>query len=170
MIRPMTEADRKGKALVHYQSWQETYPGIMDSRVLSWQSMERCLAIAQTRPENTLVLLERGAENCAAGFAAWVPQAREFVSIPGASEITGLYLLRKYQGHGLGGRLLAECLKNLPNSTVVLFVLEGNQKAIDFYTHCGFRLTGQSRTEEINGGTVTELEMYLENEQNLQHN
>ena len=34
----MSPADRAGKAHVHYTAWQEAYTGIMDPRVLAWNS------------------------------------------------------------------------------------------------------------------------------------
>lgn len=162
IIRDMTPADQNGKALVHYQAWQETYSGLMDSHILARHTLEHCRTTARRHPENTLTAVDTAAGGRVAGFAAYVPQARDFVSLPGASEISGLYLLREYQGQGLGRRLLASCLERLPHPAAVLFVLEGNEKAIGFYEHFGFRFTGYRRTDRINGGTVTELEMALQ--------
>ena len=57
---------------------------------------------------------------------------------------------------------MESCLAWLPRPRVALFVLEGNQKAIGFYEHMGFRFTGHTIEERIAGETVTELEMVLE--------
>ena len=160
-IRAMTPEDYAGRAYVHYQAWQESYTGLMDSRVLAAHTLKHCRAVAEQHPENTLVLLDRWKDSKVAGFVTYVPQARPFVSVPDASEISALYLLREYQGQGLGRKLLDACLTRLPQPQTALFVLQGNEKAIGFYEHCGFRFTGHQRTDEINGGTVTELEMVL---------
>lgn len=161
-IRDMTEADAEGKGYVHYQSWKETYTGLMDERILAARSLERCQEMARRHPENTLVLLDRENGDRVAGFACFLPEAREFVTVPGASEVTAIYLLAEYQGLGLGRRLMEACLERLPRPSVVLFVLKGNEKAIGFYEHMGFRMTGAEYVSKTRHGELTELEMVLE--------
>lgn len=162
-IWPMeSPKDREGKAFVHYQSWIETYTGLMDGRVLASQTLERCRRVAERFPENTFVLLDRERDDRVAGFACYLRRAREFVSVPDASEIVALYVLREYQGLGLGRMLMEHCLAWLHRPNVALMVLKGNEKAIGFYEHMGFRLTGREQTDRFNGGEITELEMVLE--------
>lgn len=158
----MSPADREGKALVHHTAWRETYAGIMDPRVLAWSTPEHCREMAERYPENTLVLLDRAQNDRVAGFACYLHRAREFVSVPDASEVTALYLLREYQGQGLGRLLLENTLARLPGPRTALFVLEGNDRAVGFYERMGFRLTGHALHETINGGEITELEMVRE--------
>ena len=43
----MSPADRAGKALVHYTAWQETYTGLLDPRILAWNTPERCREMAE---------------------------------------------------------------------------------------------------------------------------
>lgn len=105
LIRDMTEADIAGKGYVHYQSWKETYTGLMDERILTSHSLERCQETARRWPENTLVVLDRENGDRVAGFACFLPEAREFASVLDASEIVAFYLLAEYQGLGLGRRL-----------------------------------------------------------------
>lgn len=162
-VHPMlSPADREGKARVHYTSWRETYTGLMDPRVLAWNTPERCREMAERHPENTMVLLDRAQDDRVAGFACYLHRARDFVSVPDASEVVALYLLREYQGLGLGRLLLESALAHLPGPKTVLFVLEGNERAIGFYERMGFRLTGHTLHETINGGEIAELEMVLE--------
>lgn len=158
----MSPADRAGKAYVHYTAWQETYTGIMDPRVLAWNTPERCREVAEKCWQDTLVLLDRAQEDRVAGFACWRYNARPFISVPEAGEITALYILKDYQGLGLGRMLMERCLACLPRPRTALLVLKGNEKAVGFYEHMGFRLTGRERTDAINGGEITELEMVLE--------
>lgn len=160
----MSPADRAGKAYVHYTAWRETYTGIMDPRVLAWHTPEHCREMAETHWQNTLVLLDREREDRVAGFACYLYRARDFISLPEAGEVTGLYVLREYQGRGLGRMLLEACLRHIPRPNVALMVLKGNGQAIGFYEHMGFRLTGREQTDQIGGGEVTELEMVLERE------
>lgn len=58
----------------------------------------------------------------------------------------------------LAAHTLERCLAWLPRPRVVLFVLEGNEKAIEFYEHMGFRLTGH----RISRDGMTELGMARE--------
>jgi len=96
------------------------------------------------------------------GFARYEPRAREFVSTPDASEIGALYLLEAYQGRGLGRLLVEACLTRLRRPKVALYVLEGNEKAIGFYEHMGFHMTGHRMTVQMDGGEMDELEMVLD--------
>ena len=162
-VWPMeSPADRDGKAYVHYTSWLETYTGLVDPRILEKQSLDACRHIAENYPVNTLVLLDREQQDRVAGFACYLPAAREFVSVPDAGEVCALYLLQEYQGLGLGKLLLESCLAHLHRSRVVLFVLKSNEKAIGFYQHMGFSMTGHQLTDRINGVEITELEMVLD--------
>ncbi len=78
------------------------------------------------------------------------------------AEIVGLYVLQAHQGKGVGAALPARALELLPERRVALFVLLGNENAIGFYRHEGFRFTGKSLTQAVTGGELTELEMVLE--------
>lgn len=162
VIRDMTPEHYGGKGYVHYKSWQETYRGLMDDRILDRQTLENCQTIANRYPQGTLVLLDRNHRDRVAGFACYIAEARDFFSLPSASEVSAIYLLEQYKGLGLGRRLMEACLERLPHPSVFLLVLQGNTRAIGFYEHMGFRLTGHSRTERISGAEITELEMLLQ--------
>lgn len=159
LIRPMTPEDAAGKALVHYQSWLETYPGLMPAEYLAGRSLEKCEETARSFPDNNLVALD-GEQ--VVGFAAYAPAARDSVSLRPASELVALYVLRDWQGRGVGSALLARCFELLPEKRVALFVLRGNEKAVRFYQSKGFCFTGHSLTQPVPGGSLTELEMLLE--------
>lgn len=161
-IRDLTEADIEGKAYVHYQSWVETYTGLIAEPVIAAHSLDRCLETARKFMDNNLVVLDREDQNRVVGFAAIAPRAREAVTVPDASEVKAFYLLARYQGLGLGRRLMEACLERLPRPKVALFVLKGNEKAQGFYEHMGFRLTGHEYVSRSGAGEITELEMVLE--------
>lgn len=42
---------------------------------------------------------------------------------------------------------------------VFLWVLEGNDRAIRFYEKAGFRLTGETKVEKLQGAQLRELRM-----------
>lgn len=158
----MSPEDREGRALVHYTAWQETYPGLMPEGVLAAHTLEKCRNIAAASRHNTLVLLDREDGDRVVGFACYGRKAREFVSVPGASEITALYVLREFQGLGLGRMLMEGCLACLPHGKTVLFVLKGNESAIGFYEHMGFHPTGHTIIQHLEQGTLAELELCLD--------
>ncbi len=94
-----------------------------------------------------------------AGFASCSDPARESVPVPEASEIVAFYLLRKFQGQGLAGVLMRHCLDFCTCPNVVLYVLEGNEKAAGFYRHMGFEPTGRIQLDHTPYGTLRDLEM-----------
>ncbi len=154
----VSDDEKRGKAFVHYSSWNETYTGLMPQEFLDGRSLEKCLRFAFDYPQNTLVALVEGE---VVGFANYFPKSRDFVSIKPSSELVALYVLQKYQKKGIGKALLNKCLELLPSPFVVLFVLEGNQNAIEFYKKCGFSFTGHKLSQKVPGGEISELEMLL---------
>ena len=158
----MSPADREGRAFVHYQAWQETYSGLMPDRVLSAHTLERCRKNASDRryagSTNTFVALDRENGDQVVGFGTLSYHGRDFVSVPDAGEITALYVLREFQGYGIGRKLLESCLAWIPRPRTALFVLKGNERAIGFYEHMGFHFTGH----ELLRDGITELEMVRE--------
>lgn len=130
VIRPMMPADADAKAYVHYTSCLETYTGLMDPEFLAASTLDKYHAIALRFVETTLVAELDGQ---IVGFGCWDPKGG----------IPALYLLRDAQGYGIGRRLLEAMLERLSDCKQVrLEVLEGNDRAIGFYEHMGFRLDG----------------------------
>ena len=156
-IRPMEEADIPARSLVHCRAWEETYRGLIPDAVLDSMTPEAVEAAVRALPMETLVA--EGPEGLA-GFACFLPEARDFTARQNTSEIAALYLLRSAQGHGLGRRLLEAALGRLPpHQDIVLYVLDKNRRAIRFYESMGFRLTGRTLRQETEGGPMAELEM-----------
>mgnify|MGYP001027130728 FL=1 len=162
-IHPMmSPGDREGRAFVHYTAWREAYTGLMPEAILKAHTLERCRESAQWgSSDDTFVALDREDGDQVVGFATLCRSARDFVSVPEAGEIAALYVLQEYQGLGLGRQLLEHCLAWIPRPRA-LFVLEGNEKAIRFYEHMGFRPTGHRIVDERDGDTLVEIEMCLE--------
>ena len=161
IIREATADDAYGRGFVHYTAWLETYPGLMPQEFLDTVRLENRVNIAKRHPENTLVALVDGK---IVGFVSYLEEGRSHVSIFPASEIGAIYILKDYQRYGIGSALLDEALKRLPHPSVVLFVLEGNQKAIAFYQKKGFRFTGKKIVQKVLRGELVEWEMALTRE------
>ena len=151
-----TDAEKDGKAFVHYTAWRETYTGLMPEEYLAGRSLERQRQRTYENPGNTLVAI---ADGQVVGFACYYPNARDFVSVKPAAEIGALYVLKAYQRRGIGTALMRACISRMPPLPTALFVLRGNEKAIRFYEKNGFAFTGNHLEQTVTGGTLVELEM-----------
>lgn len=154
-FKPMeTEAEMDGKGYVHYQSWQETYAGLVDPGFLAGLSLEKQIAAAHGRPDN--IIVAKDGENVI-GFTAYGPCRDE--DLPGWGEVRAIYVLRAYQGQKVGRRLMEAALEQLADyPRIALWVLKGNEKAVRFYERCGFRFDGTERDITL-GTPVTERRM-----------
>ena len=130
MIRSMELADADAKGYVHWKSCLETYQGLLDPIYFERSPLEVYQDIARAHPENTLVAELDGK---IVGFSTW----------KASGEIYGLYVLQEAQKLGIGRRLLEAMMQPLSEAPEIwLMVLEGNDNAIGFYEHFGFRLDG----------------------------
>lgn len=147
-----TEAEIRGKAYVHWESWQEAYPGLVSPAYLEKLSLEKCEEIAFRRPENTLVAKDG---ERVLGFVCYGGG-----DDPDTGEIFALYVLAAYYGTGLGRRLMDAGLERLRDCPEVrLWVLQGNARAIRFYEKCGFRPDGAEK--ELPALSAREIRMRL---------
>ena len=139
-IHEMRPEEAEGKGLVHYQSWQESYRGIVDDDYLEHRiKLERCQEIAARYPQNTVVAV---ADGRVVGFGCWCP-CRDEDAEPNTGELQALYLLDEYKGRGIGRALADFCVDKLAQcDKVVVWVLAENQRAIGFYRHYGFEPDG----------------------------
>ena len=146
-IREMRPKDADTKGYVHHRTWVETYTGLMEDAFIRKQTLERCQEIAHRWPENTLVAELDGK---IVGFCCYNK------SEGNRGEITAIYLLKEAQGLGLGRMLMDAGIVRLDGcDPVFLWVLKGNDHAIGFYEHYGFRLDGFSKEHPLG----TELRM-----------
>ena len=155
-IKPMeTEDEIRGKAYVHWKSWQESYRGIVDQGYLDRMTISRCEEMASRYPENTLVAKD-GAR--VIGFACAGAVNGEI----DAGEVYALYVLEEYQHQGIGYALMREALSRLEGcQVVVLWAFKENVKAIRFYEHVGFRQDGTEK-ELVLGSPVKGIRMTME--------
>ena len=128
-----TDSEKDEKGYVHYKSWQETYIGLMPDDYLNNLTLEKCVEMAHKLPQNTLLLKVDGKT---VGFSCISKRAD-------ATEIVAIYLLKAYHGKRLGYELLKHTISAYcKNTKVVLWVLEGNDRAISFYKRFGFKYNG----------------------------
>ncbi len=130
IIRPMRLEDADAKGYVHWRSCLETYQDLLEPAYFEKSPLSVYQDIARRYPENTFVAEVDGR---IAGFGTWKD----------TGEVYGLYVLKAYQGFGIGRLLLEAMLERLSGCPEIwLMVLDGNDQAIGFYEHMGFRLDG----------------------------
>ncbi|MDE1901641.1 MAG: GNAT family N-acetyltransferase [Alphaproteobacteria bacterium] len=144
-IRPAIPADTETLGRIHAQAWQETYAAIMPPDIFAKLSTvdartavrRDIFAFSTPRHGHFIVENETGD---AVGFGDCGPARETGTYAP--AEITTLYLLRRAQGQGLGGRLLVAMLEHLAAqgfASVALKALTANEQAKGFYRHMGGR-------------------------------
>lgn len=154
LITPMQPADRIGKAYVHYQSWHETYAGLIDPAYLQGHTLEKCVRIAHRFPDNLLVAKDG---ERVVGFTGYGPYRDG--TLADCGEIYALYVLREYHHQRVGFELMNAAMAQLSAyPRVALWVLEGNENAIRFYERYGFAFDG-TQAPLLLGTPHTELRM-----------
>lgn len=135
-----TDVEKQGKARVHYQSWLETYDGILPPRILERHSLDYCERMAFLYPENTLVALVDGE---VVGFCSYMP-TRDI--LPNGF-INALYVASSHHHQGIGAAMLEGAYQALATyKTIQLMVLADNHAAIAFYEKMGFVFDGVEGT------------------------
>ena len=164
IIRKAKEEDAKEIAYVNAYTWLTTYKGLMPDELLE----ERVKTIDDRVPkiinaiktkDNFYVALDN---NKVVGIMSYgKSRNQDYID---SGEIKSIYILKDYQGLGLGKSLFMTGIKELLNmgfNSMILNVLEGND-AFLFYQKYG----GKKVSEKIDdfGGTILkENVMYFDN-------
>ena len=133
-----TDEELCGRGYVHCTAWKESYRGIVCDRYLDTMTTEATTARARNFPENTIVAKDK---DKVIGFAVYSPSRDE--DLPDAGEVDAIYVLSEYYGRKVGYRLMNEALSRLSEyNTFFVWVLEKNERAIEFYHKFGFEFDG----------------------------
>ena len=143
--RMETDEEIKGKAFVHFKSWQEAYSGIVKQTYLDERTIEKSEEMALSTKNSTIIAKDG---ECVVGFVQYGKY--NYGDLENTGEIIALYVLADYYGQGIGYRLMQEAMKYLSGyPQIALFVIKDNQRAIEFYTRYGFRFDGQEGMSQV---------------------
>ena len=146
-----TDEELCGRGYVHCMAWQEAYRGIVNDRWLDTMTVEATTARARQFPENTLVAKDN---DKVVGFAVYGPSRDE--DLPDAGEVDAIYVLSEYYDRKVGYRLMNEAVSRLSEyNTIIVWVFEKNERAINFYHKYGFEFDGAKK--EWNLGTPVSI-------------
>ncbi|MEX0902802.1 MAG: GNAT family N-acetyltransferase [Pseudohongiellaceae bacterium] len=146
---------------VHIASWKSAYAGLMpksildnldrDARRVMWTN-----AIAE-QPSETAVSTNSDHVTGFANFGKY----RDNEDVDHCGEIRAIYVLERYWRNGVGSKLLEYAMVSLGRDyqEAVLWVLDSNMRAIEFYQRHGFFRDGAVKTELISGVALNEIRL-----------
>jgi ribosomal protein S18 acetylase RimI-like enzyme len=164
-IRKAIEVDAEAITAVHLASMREAYRTIFPAEALAridardrteqWREL-------LTGGTSTTLLAEAGGEPV--GFACFGRCRDEDVSPETAGEVMAIYVHPAAWGRGVGSVLMREALDLLRSdgfAEVVLWVIEGNRQAIEFYERFGFLRDGSLCHHEMFGTPTVVIRLRL---------
>jgi ribosomal protein S18 acetylase RimI-like enzyme len=163
-ISPAVSEDAAAIARAQVRSWQAAYERILpddylanlsaDKRELMWREF-----IARGSPE---LLVARDGDYIV-GFVAFGPCRDEGVGTARA-EIWAIYVTPSHWSQGVGSQLWGRARARLAAQgyrSVSLWVLTGNERAIQFYDGVGFTVDEGSAKEVVLGGKALQEIRYV---------
>jgi GNAT superfamily N-acetyltransferase len=157
-LREARRGDEAAVADVHVRAWQEAYRGLIPDEFLDAldpADRARTYTFEASDPAapRTVVAVEAGGgAETIVGFATVCPSRDE--DARGVGEVVALYVdPDRYQG-GVGRLLMAEARRRLREAgftDALLWVLDGNDRAADFYEREGWAPDGATRVEHPYG-------------------
>ncbi len=103
-VRPAKPSDARALARVYVHTWQQTYRGLLPDNYLDAMTVGRSERTYLHRLESGIWCVVEAEDGRVAGFVSGGP-SRNPEEVYGG-EIYELYLLKEYQGRGMGRRLV----------------------------------------------------------------
>jgi ribosomal protein S18 acetylase RimI-like enzyme len=158
-IRRATEADAEAIAGVHVASMRAAYEDLFPEGALAqMDARDRAERWRQHLAGATSVTVLAEAGGRLVGFADFGSCRDEDLSPGAVGELMALYVLPDAWGSGVGSALMREALCRFRGdgfAEVVLWVIEGNRRAVRFYQRFGFVPDGSADRREMYGTPTT---------------
>jgi L-amino acid N-acyltransferase YncA len=165
-IEPATTDDCHAIAEVHVLSWRHAYQNLLPAEFLASLSVEQRAAMwRESLATGTLQLLVARDHKGIAGFIAFGP-SRDEEAAPHSAEVWAIYLVPSSWSQGTGRMLWLAALERMLGQgykTVSLWVIAGNERAIQFYSTAGFKPEPHSVRELTMGGVQLHEVRYVFN-------
>jgi GNAT superfamily N-acetyltransferase len=157
-LRPADDVDLPAVGALHQRSRVAAYAHILDEQTLAARSEEGfgewwSERYKWERDTHRLTVAEQDGE--IVGFSYVGPS-----ETPGCAELYAIHVAPGLVGSGVGRELMINALEQLQGvggERAVLWVLEENAWARDFYERGGWKPDGGTRTEPINGEPIPQL-------------
>ncbi len=161
-LNPARISDAPVLARIHVDSWRAAYRGLVPDSYLerfTYQWREECLRQSLAAQTEETYLIQ---ENDLVVGLLTIGAARDAdVDVHRTGEIWGIYLSPNYWRKGIGRQVVREAetmLQARGYATIILWVLEKNHQARQFYEAMGFSPDGAS--QEINWGVPLQAIRY----------
>ncbi|WP_331772959.1 GNAT family N-acetyltransferase (plasmid) [Embleya sp. NBC_00888] len=141
-------ADAEAVARMQLRAWLQTYPNDAAGIDETWIREQRGSAVTAEGITRWREFIEEAGRQPNLLFCRVVLTEAEIVGfLCGRRDETVLlgpmYLLNEAQGQGIGHGLMGEFLPWAEDAPIRLWVTDYNKRAISFYEHYGFKLTGE---------------------------
>jgi len=162
-VRAALPEDCRAVASVHVASWQAAYTGILDGGFLAGLSIDRredsWRQVLSAADSELLIGCEDGS---VVGFASF-GRSRDADAPPRRGELWALYVHPRSWSTGAGRELWSAAharMQSQQATSISLWVLESNARAVRFYSVAGFAVEAGSEKEfELGGTKVREVRM-----------
>lgn len=151
-------------AHIHVASWAYAYNGLMpQSYIESYTLEKRQMLWSNIIGQKLAEVLVVDCDDGLAGFLCFgQPKSLKGTEV---YDLSSIYIDPSQIGNGLGQELYNECEKmllTLKAKRVLLWVLDSNVSALNFYTKQGFTRTGETSKELANDVFLNDIELVKE--------
>jgi GNAT superfamily N-acetyltransferase len=169
-LRPARPGDAAAVADVRIAGWQ-SYAGLLDAAHVTGEDFARGARAgaatwlgevdARGRHPSGAAMFVQETDGDVDGWVSFGPDREDAVR----GEVWGLYVSPASWGSGIARRLLgaaSDSLREQGFTTLVLWCLEGNERALRFYRREGWVLDGGRQTRDLGpAGSAVELRLRL---------
>ena len=162
-IRYITQSDdRMAISRIYEESWKHAYKDIIPQEFLNSIEEGKWVPVLDSPDWYTLVCVEDGKYIGTSSFCK-----SRFSDYPAYGEIISIYLLPDYTGKGYGGKLFDKAVSELKKQgydKLLLWVLEDNTLAKEFYIKHNFIESDNIMNDNIGGKQLREVMYVSKNE------
>ncbi|UJL47112.1 GNAT family N-acetyltransferase [Virgibacillus sp. NKC19-16] len=166
-IREANLPDATAIAKVHVDSWRTTYKNIIPDEFLNNLSYKRREELwTNNIPRGNVFVAENDAGKIVGFSSGGKERSGKYEEYQG--ELSSIYILKEFQGQGIGKLLAKPVIKEIEKSginTMLVFVLEDNNSRL-FYEALGGKVIDKVEVE-IAGKKLNELVYGWENIKNI---